>query len=356
MGRAAASSCVLTLLLAVRGLAQDVPERAPGGVRDAAFATVKIIGGTAVQGSFHGRESGSGVIVSPRGLVVTNHHVISAPSGETYPELWAGLVEPGRDALPPNRAVRLKLLRSDPALDLAVLRLVPKAAPARFPYLRLAGAPQLGYGTPLTVVGFPVAGGATITAVPVAVVGLDDREDWIKVEGSLMRGVSGGAVVDARGQLVGIPTRVQTDQDVELLDDDNLPVGTVRLGSVGYLRASKAVLRFLAAGGADSGDELPVLAPAGLLLGGDVRDQQTKKPIPGVVVGVLTRDAPRGEIARRDLLAWARSGFDGTFSVSRALPAGVYQVKVVHPQYQSLVQEVALSADQARFSIELVKE
>lgn len=211
--------CLALLAAApIAGRAQDAkpkPARADA-VQQAVLATVHILTGAmdAASGEFEGKGSGSGVIISPEGLVLTARHVVFQKNVPAR-EVWAGLVDGRNPRLPPTRVKRMKIVAEDAALDLALLRIESKRggeSAERFPFLRLATSDDLVFGSPLSVVGFPAAGGATTTVTSVNVVGFDARQGWIKVEGSVMQGASGGAAVNERGELVGIASQVAADR------------------------------------------------------------------------------------------------------------------------------------------------
>ncbi len=329
-------------------------------LKKAVAATVRILCGVRTPaGQVQALGTGSGVIVSPDGTVITNHHVVvDKATGGACPELWAGLVDAEQGFLPPNRVYRLRLIASDAVQDLAVLRLQPKGAGSRtFPFLRLASRVDLFYGASLDIMGFPEAGGPTTTIVRAGVVGLDDREGWIKVDGGLMHGVSGGTALDERGRLVGIPTRVQIDQDVQMFDDEQLPVGNV-LGSVGFVRSSEAVLRFLASSPLPPGPASEPTPESGLSVSGRVVDEVTQVPVAGATVAILSPRAedPASHVSRDELLGWAISGADGRFVINRLLRPGPYLAKVVNPDYINYIPSLQLTAHQTAFEIKIRRE
>jgi S1-C subfamily serine protease len=326
-------------------------------IRRAALATVRIITGDVDQnGEFNGRGSGSGVIISPKGLVVTSNHVVTNSAGRAYNQLWAGLVDPRNEFMPPNRAVKLKLLAQDAALDLALLQIVSKhPETANFPHVPLGLTDALTYGAALTIVGFPAAGGPTTTALRVSVVGLDDTQGWIKVEGSLLHGASGGAAINERGELLGIASKVQADQAVTLFDENDVPAGLVTLGAVGYIRSVDAISGFLAKVATTANVAAP--GKQTVLIGGILREKGTRQPIAGAIIAVLAGNtaSPQGVVQQRELLAYGKSEFKGDFKLNRKLRPGKYFFKVIHPNFQTLIQEFVVSPNAADLEIELIR-
>jgi serine protease Do len=329
-------------------------------VRRAVAATVRILTGSfGPEGQFRGQTAGSGVIISPDGLALTNHHVVFPEGGnKPFPQIWAGLVDERLGFAPPSRAVRLKFLAADPTLDLALLEIQAKDGRkgGPYPFLPMGSTAELFYGSRLRIVGFPGAGGPTTTVVETTVLGMDEEAGWIKVDGGIMRGVSGGAALNERGELVGVPTQVQADQEVPFLGDGNVPMGTVVLGTVGYVRSVEAARGFLrrSADGTVPGPEAqPLLKVKGVVI-----DKESKKPVQGAVIGLLTPQASAGagDIDAGDLLAYSRSGADGGFVANRGCRPGSYLVKVVHPQYKTLVRRVSVDANNTDFEVTLQKE
>ena len=143
---------------------------------------------------------GSGVIVSADGYILTNNHVIAGAD-----EL--------RVALPDGREFDAKLVGADDKTDVAVI----KIAEADLPFATLADSDKLRVGDVVFAVGNPLGIGQTVTMGIVSAKGrnnlglLDDGagyEDFIQTDASINMGNSGGALIDARGRLVGINTAI----------------------------------------------------------------------------------------------------------------------------------------------------
>ncbi|HNJ42874.1 MAG TPA: trypsin-like peptidase domain-containing protein [Acidobacteriota bacterium] len=347
-------SGVLAVALLLSGcfgsvMAQEA--KGPEKLRSAILATVRIITGSLENGEFQGQSSGSGVIISPRGYVLTNFHVIS-DKGKPYPELWAGLVDPRQDYLPPNQALRLKLIGVDVELDLALLKLEPKASkPVSFPFLRLGDSGGLTYGSPLTIVGFPISVGPTTTVTRSVVIGIDVDDGWIKVDGGLLPGISGGAVVNDQAELMGIPTKVQTNQQIPFFGDSDVPLGMMVLSNVGYVRSAEKLAEFLSRAAVT---EFPSTTPKLVRVIGKVIDANNR-PVSGAVIGILSpaTTAPEVYVGRKDLMAYAKSARDGEFQVNRFLRPGKYIFKVVCQGYESVIEELEVTSQNHDFEIKL---
>lgn len=138
---------------------------------------------------------GSGVIVSPNGYILTNNHVVEGADGL-------------RVALTDDREFKGKIIGTDPKTDIAVIKIEADDLPA----ITLADSDRLRVGDVVFAVGNPLAVGQTVTSGIVSAKGrrvhlLDDvqgYEDFIQTDAAINLGNSGGALVDAKGRLIGI--------------------------------------------------------------------------------------------------------------------------------------------------------
>ncbi|GAB2796078.1 Do family serine endopeptidase AlgW [Halomonas shantousis] len=139
---------------------------------------------------------GSGVIVSPEGYVLTNHHVIRGAD-----EIQVALRD-GRETL-------AKLVGSDPESDLAVLKIdLPNP-----PVIALSDSEQAAVGDVALAIGNPFGFGQTVTMGIISALGrnhlgLNAYEDFIQTDAAINPGNSGGALINSEGALVGINTAI----------------------------------------------------------------------------------------------------------------------------------------------------
>jgi Do/DeqQ family serine protease len=146
----------------------------------------------------HQQSLGSGVIVDPSGLIVTNNHVIE--DGDEV-----------KVALSDRRELECDVVLKDEQLDLAVLKVRnPKEA---LPTLPLADSDQLQVGDLVLAIGNPFGVGQTVTqgivsALARSQVGISDYQFFIQTDAAINPGNSGGALVDIDGKLVGINTAI----------------------------------------------------------------------------------------------------------------------------------------------------
>ncbi len=143
---------------------------------------------------------GSGVIVSPEGIVVTNTHVIRG-RGET--EI--------RIALADKREFDAKVLTQDDKTDIAILKI--ESNEQRFPTLELEDSDTLEVGDMVLAIGNPFGVGQTVTsgiisALARSEIGNSDSQVFIQTDAAINPGNSGGALVDMSGKLVGINTMI----------------------------------------------------------------------------------------------------------------------------------------------------
>lgn len=144
------------------------------------------------------RALGSGVIVDPSGLVVTNNHVIDG-------------ADEVRVALADKREFDAEILLRDPRTDLAVLKL--KGGKGAFPSVVLGSSDDLLVGDIVLAIGNPFGVGQTVTqgivsALARTQVGITDYQFFIQTDAAINPGNSGGALVDGAGRVVGINTAI----------------------------------------------------------------------------------------------------------------------------------------------------
>jgi Do/DeqQ family serine protease len=144
------------------------------------------------------RSLGSGVIVDPSGLVVTNYHVIEGASEVKV-------------ALSDKREFDAEIVLKDEHSDLTILRL--KRVSERFPILEFSNSDELQVGDVVLAIGDPFGVGQTVThgivsAVARTQVGISDYQFFIQTDAAINPGNSGGALVDLSGKLVGINTAI----------------------------------------------------------------------------------------------------------------------------------------------------
>jgi Do/DeqQ family serine protease len=160
---------------------------------------------------------GSGVIVDPSGLVVTNYHVIE---GMTQVKV----------ALSDRREFEAQIVLRDPRTDLAVLRL---KGGGDFRVLELGDSDALEVGDFVIAVGDPFGVGQTVTqgivsALARTQVGISDYGFFIQTDAAINPGNSGGALVDLDGRLVGINSAIYSRSGGSIGIGFAIPVNMVK--------------------------------------------------------------------------------------------------------------------------------
>lgn len=193
---------------------------------------VKAVVQIVVRGTVDGVEqewSGSGTIISPDGLILTNAHV--AMGDRFYPaEQLLILLTVAEDQLP-QEAFYAEVLQADESLDIAVLspavdltgKKIDRAA-LNLPYVSLGNSDELHLGDDIAILGYPGIGGETITLTRGEVSGFTSEANYgnrayIKTSATIAGGNSGGLALNASNQLIGIPTEVGAGEETgEVVD------------------------------------------------------------------------------------------------------------------------------------------
>jgi serine protease Do len=139
---------------------------------------------------------GSGVIVSPEGYIVTNNHVIDGATNIVV-------------TLSDKREFKARLIGTDPKTDVAVL----KIDAGNLPSIVIGDSNKVQVGDYALAIGDPFGVGTTVTMGIVSAkgrthLGIEDYEDFIQTDAPINPGNSGGALVNDRGELVGMNTAI----------------------------------------------------------------------------------------------------------------------------------------------------
>jgi serine protease Do len=178
---------------------------------------------------------GSGVVVSSDGYVVTNNHVV----GDNVREITVALED--------KREVKGRVIGTDPATDIALLKIDVR----NLPVVPWADSSRLQVGEWVLAIGSPFQLSRTVTAGIVSAtgranVGFAEYEDFIQTDAAINPGNSGGALINTRGELVGINTGIFSQSGgyqgigfavpsnlAKHVVDDLMKFGEVRRGTLG---------------------------------------------------------------------------------------------------------------------------
>jgi serine protease Do len=185
---------------------------------------------------------GSGVVYSADGYIVTNSHVVGEEDRRTLRDVTVSLSD--------KREVPGIVVGTDPATDIAVLKLNVKGLPT----VPWGDSSKLQVGEWVLAIGSPFELSQTVTAGIVSAigranVGFTDYEDFIQTDAAINPGNSGGALINTRGELVGINTGILSRSGgyqgigfavpsllAQRVVKDLMEYGTVRRGTISGLR------------------------------------------------------------------------------------------------------------------------
>jgi serine protease Do len=222
---------------------------------------------------------GSGVIVSPEGYILTNNHVVDGATDV-------------RVTLSDKRELQARIVGTDPKTDVAVLKIEgEKLTP-----ITIGDSSKVEVGDVALAIGDPFGVGQTVTKGIISAtgrgnLGIEDYEDFLQTDAPINPGNSGGALVDDRGELVGINTAIIThgsggSQGIGFA----VPVNLARNVMNQILKNGKVTRAYL---GILPQDVTPAMARA--------FDEKEAK---GVVVGDVTASSPAKEagVQRGDII------------------------------------------------------
>jgi Do/DeqQ family serine protease len=212
---------------------------------------------------------GSGVIISPDGYILTNNHVV-----EGADELKVGLTD--------DREFIAKVIGTDPKTDVAVIKIEAE----NLPTITIADSDKLRVGDVVFAVGNPLGVGQTVTSGIVSAKGRNQLglldggyESFIQTDAAINMGNSGGALVDAKGRLVGINSAIISTSR-----------GSIGLGFAIPINLASSVLQSLIATGTVTRGFLGVTAQA--VPAEDTEALGLPKGTHGAMITDVTPDSP----------------------------------------------------------------
>lgn len=181
------------------------------------------------------RGLGSGVIINPEGYILTNNHVVGGASDITI-------------TLHDQREFRARIVGTDPKTDLAVI----KADVRGLPTAVLGDSGKVTVGEFALAIGSPFGLSQTVTMGIISAkgrvnLGIEDYEDFIQTDTAINPGNSGGALVNSRGELVGINTAIVTGTSGNQGVGFAIPINMAREVMAQILKHGKVIRGYLGA-------------------------------------------------------------------------------------------------------------
>ncbi len=214
-------------------------------VRDQAFSDMGLPFGLFPEGPPRKQVGqGSGVIVSSDGYIITNNHVVAdAVAVEVL--------------LADRRQFKGRVVATDPKTDVAVVKIEAGGLPT----VPWGDSTQLAVGDFVLAIGNPMGLNQTVTfgivsAVGRADVGVADYEDFIQMDAPINPGNSGGALVNVKGELVGINTAIASNTGGSVGVGFAIPSNMARAAMQSLLKTGRVIRGFL---GASTQDVTPPL-------------------------------------------------------------------------------------------------
>ena len=266
------------------------------------------------------RSLGSGVIVSADGYILTNNHVVAGEQGRiSLRQLPAITVSLGD-----KRELRAQIVGIDPTIDLALLKINAR----NLPTMPWGDSSQLKVAQWVLAIGNPFQLNQTVTLGIVSALGrtslgISGYEDFIQTDAAINPGNSGGALVNTRGELVGINTAIFSQSGgyqgigfaipsnlARRVVNDFLKYGEVRRGSIGTVILAPMTTEIAQQLGTKDARGLLVqrIARASSAYAGGLRPGDIIVGFNGTAIedgGVLLRlvqDAPIGSTATMDVI------------------------------------------------------
>ncbi len=349
---------------------------------------------------------GSGTVISRTGRIITNYHVVgSTTTGRLANSngLVAVLFSPSEDR-PAKLVGYAKYLFGNPNLDLAELQFVAdrNANPVNtcqniFPVaIPLGNSDKLDIGDPLSMLGYPETamdlskglGGVYITFTPARVSGFQtagDARQWIRTTAPVSHGNSGGAALNAQGQLVGVPSDTyitpgkEAHQNYEKMGlirptnflpaawfNNDCSLGSLASGSSsgssggnaspdnsgstsGYGNSGNAGGSGGYAEGGQGGSAGEAPASGGILIQGRIVDADTGQGIPGALFAVMRPGWKESDgLYTEYALAHGTADSDGRFTTGTGVKPGMtYPIVILAKGYGKTDGTLPISANAA---------
>jgi len=221
---------------------------------------------------------GSGVIVENNGYILTNNHVVKDAD-----EIKIRLSD--------KREFKGKVIGTDPKTDLAIIRIEAH----NLPVIKIGDSGKMKVGETVLAIGNPFGLNQTVTsgivsAVGRADVGITDYEDFIQTDAAINPGNSGGALVNVRGELIGINTAIYSTSGGYQGVGFAIPSDLAKVVMNSLIKSGKVVRGWL-------GVSIQPVTP-------EIAKQFGLKEIKGALIGDVTENGPaeKAGIHRGDVI------------------------------------------------------
>jgi S1-C subfamily serine protease len=293
-------------------------------------------------------------VISKDGWIVTNYHVaFDSETGRPHSDLAIGFTRNPRDKPELTCLASPESGAYDAALDIAIIKCDrdlsgnPLSEKLSYSPVPIGDSESVDIGDELHIIGYPGVGGETINFTSGKVSGFIGEDGnragdrWFKTEAALAPGNSGGAAVNSKGEMIGVPTRILSDSR-----------GTGLVSRVNLVRPMKYVTTFLESPAKKSRavaeKTKPAPAASGVSVAGFMVSAATGDPIPGALVlflqpGVRTNEVT-GENWSSKVFTKSFSARDGSFHTESPLLRGKsYGVMILAEGYQPILVDEGVS-------------
>lgn len=315
---------------------------------------------------------GSGVIISKDGIIATNYHVVREDNQDRlFDEITFSLPEVGMPAtsVAAKRFI-VQVVQKSKDNDLALLKIIadqtgkPLDKNTVFQTVDFGDSSKVELMDTLVIIGFPATGGLTVTTNAGIVQGKDLMENWIKTDARLLHGNSGGAAIDDKGRLIGIPTKVEVDRPlVKKASPNNYSKDIEEVYAIGYLRPANLIAKMLetlryheskptninSIVGSNTASE----GPRDIIVRGVLKSTPDGLLIAGAIVGLVSVDSE--EITVESIISYGKTNGEGKFELSPPVAAGKYKLRVKATGFALLTKEIEISEKQEPIVIEIKK-
>ncbi|MGO4883843.1 MAG: S1C family serine protease [Bryobacteraceae bacterium] len=242
--------------------------------------------------------AGSGFVVKPDGLILTNNHVVSGSQQLTV--TLAG----------DKKQYKARVLGTDPRNDLALVKI---QSDHPLPFLKLGDSDSLQVGQKVLAIGNPFGFGGTLTTGVVSALGRSLQpqegrrmEDMIQTDAAINPGNSGGPLLDSRGAVIGINTAIYG------------PQGNIGIGFALPINRAKAMLEEFQAKGRVT---RPYLGIHTVFISGDVADDLGLPNEGGLLIQSVEPGSPAADAglhgaSRRAIVGMYQIGIGGDYVIA----------------------------------------